>query len=84
MGGKELNKWLLEKAIQELPIPTITVERATEQIQEQIDDPRQFSHNIISCVLRQLAQEVSQEASNQIVDDLELEEIFGIPKAEES
>jgi len=51
---------------------------AREKIQNLLEEPHQHTHNIISIVLRNLASSYGYRYSDEIVDELNLYEIYGI------
>lgn len=58
----------------------MTIEKAREEIEALSINPGEYGHNIVSCILRIIAKEYGYEASNKLVEELELGEIFSIPK----
>jgi len=61
----------------------ITLAEARRAIREQIEERGQFSHNMVSIVLRQVSKRYGYTAANGLVRDLELEAEFGICEAKE-
>ena len=53
-------------------------EDAKHEIQKEIDFDGNFTHNIISCILRKLADEYGTKYANEIVDELDLEFLYAI------
>ncbi len=58
-----------------------TIDQVYEEIRAEIDDPKQYSHNIISWALRAVSVEHGKDVANKMVEDLDLTDLFGIPKA---
>ena len=54
-----------------------------KQIEAEVERQGSFSHNIIGIVLRQVSEEFSVNVANGLVDEYELDEIFGIQKVSE-
>ena len=60
----------------------MTVEEAYEDIRLHIEDPGSYSHNIVTFTLRIVARDSGYDVANQIVDDLDLKDEFGIGRVE--
>lgn len=58
------------------------LEEANKTIDKHVLQRGQYSHNIISLVLRDVAKKHGYEVANNLVDEHNLELIFGIPKVE--
>ena len=50
------------------------------QIEKAINKNGQFSHNIVSIVLREVSKEFGVNVANGLVDEYELDELYGIQK----
>lgn len=61
----------------------ITIKQARKDIREAIRQRGQYSHNICSCVLRQVDEEHGREKANDLVDQFDLTGLFGIHKKED-
>ena len=59
------------------------VESASIQIGIELARRGPFSHNIISAILRQVAQDLGTNKANGLVDKHKLTKKLGIPKVEE-
>ena len=60
----------------------MTINEAYRNIQRHIEDPGPYGHNIVTCILTGIAAEHGTDAANQMVDDLDLVNEFGIGKVE--
>lgn len=60
------------------------LQEAYDKIQAEVDNPRQYSHNIVSITLRQVRDAFGRTAANEIVADLDLDGEFGISEEGES
>jgi hypothetical protein len=58
----------------------LTIEKARKEIEELIICPGEYGHNIISATLRIIAKEYGAGEANKLVEELNLEGHFGIPK----
>ena len=56
----------------------MTLDKAREDIEEAIRRDGEYSHNVISCVLRIVANEYGYDVANSLVGEFELEELYGI------
>jgi hypothetical protein len=54
--------------------------KARKDIEELIEAPGPYGHNIVSLILRSIATELGYDKANKIVEELELDKIFSIPK----
>jgi hypothetical protein len=59
-----------------------TIEEHKANIQHAIRQRGQYTHNIISMVLRQVATEFGYAEANKLVDEFKLTRRFSIPKVE--
>jgi len=59
-----------------------TKEQAIDGIKRAIRQRGQFTHNIVSIILRQVDEKFGRDAANAIVDELKLAKKFGITKVE--
>ena len=50
------------------------------QIEAEVEKQGSYSHNIVGIVLRQVSKEFSVNVANGLVDEYELDEVFGIQK----
>ena len=62
----------------ECEVETIALDEAYEKINEYIEDPGPYSHNIVGLILSEVGREHGLASANKIVEDLMLEEAFGI------
>ena len=60
------------------------IEKAIAEINEQIDDPREHSHHVVGWILRGIATKWGKAQANRIIEDLDLEYIFGIAQVKEN
>jgi len=58
----------------------ITIKKARKEIEELIERPGEYGHNIVSLTLRIIAKEYGYGEANKLVEELDLESHFGIPK----
>lgn len=54
------------------------IDKAYEKIQAEVDNPREYSHNIVSSILRRIDSRYGRMVANDVVDALDLEEVFNI------
>ncbi len=54
------------------------IDEAYAEIQVEIDNPRQYSHNIVSSILRMMDTQYGKARTNQLVVDLDLPGEFSI------
>lgn len=48
------------------------------KIQAEVDNPRQYSHNIVSSILRRIDSRYGRAVANDMIETLDLEEVFDI------
>ena len=61
----------------------IDIVEAYEKIEAQIADPGSYSHNIVSSLLRQIDSRYGRTVANDVVEALDLEEVFNISSVSE-
>jgi len=57
--------------------------KARDSIENAMDQNGPYTHNIISLSLRSLAEKGGNKAANDLVDEYELDQEYGIQKVEE-
>ena len=62
----------------------ITLEKAREQIEQEMDQHGQFTHNIIGIVLRQVSTEFGIGQANELIDEYDITDAYGIHKVPEN
>lgn len=60
----------------------MTLDEAYVSIQKHIEDSGPYSHNIVTFTLRIVARDHGREAANEMVDNLDLENEFGIRRVD--
>lgn len=55
-----------------------------QQIVKAIEQDGPYSHNIVSSVLRSVSNEFGANVANGLIDEYELDEVFGIQKVNDS
>lgn len=58
----------------------IDIDEAYADITEQIENPGQYSHQVVGYTLRIVARDHGMDAANKMVDDLDLDDLFGIKR----
>lgn len=58
-----------------------SLSKARLQISKQVDTKGNYSHNIVSIILREVSHTCGYEAADALVDELELTKVFDIPKS---
>ena len=58
----------------------MTIEKARKEIEELTYDPGQYGHNIVSATLRIIARDYGYGEANKLIDELDIDGNFGIPK----